>query len=132
MSVYEPQYYSSVFDEDGSKYVLARVTRKNFSHDMVAIASSDVTSITRTIYSVPSSTVVSASTTLTVANVVVTTSTGNIWTKDETGFNFIDLVPAASFPKPEELVTIEYKFTYVDGVVTYLRARGPVLPVEGS
>ena len=128
--VYEPQYYSGVFDEDGTKYILARITRVSSTYDMVAVASTDVSSVTRTVYSVPSSTVIQATTTL--SNVVIGLSTGSIWTKDETGFNFIDLVPAASFPRPDEVVTIEYKFTYLDGSVYYLRARGPVLPVEGS
>ena len=128
----EPKYHPAVFDEDSSKYVLARITRASTSYSMTAIASTDITSITRAVYSVPSSTTILASTTLTVGNVVIATSTANIWDKDESGFCFVDLVPAAAFPNANETVLIQYIFTFVDGVTFPLRIRGPVLPVEGS
>lgn len=129
---YEPQYVAAIFDEDSSKYVLARVTRPNSSWNMTAITSTDITSITRAVYSVPSSTIILTSTTLTTTNVVITTSTGTIWTKDGDGFNFVDAVPVTAFPNPNETVLIEYKFTFVDNTIFPMRVRGPVLPLEGS
>lgn len=132
----EPQYYPTVFDEDGTKYILARVLRKNTTHSMVIPATSDFTSITRGVYSVPSSTVIVAATTLTTTDVILSAlSTGNIWdfsVGGSTGFNFIDTVPTTAFPTGGQVVQVEYKFTMTAGDVYSLRVRGPVLPIEGS
>ena len=129
----EPQVYTTVWNEDGTAYVLARVMRKNSSHSMVVPASSDVSSITRAVYSMPSSTVVLASTTLTTSDVLLTAlSTGDVWTVDATGFNFVDIVPATAFPTANQDIKVEYKWTLTDSTVFPLAVRGPVLGIEGS
>jgi hypothetical protein len=132
----EPQFYATIWDEDGSKYVLARVKRKNSTHDMSVPATSDVSSITRVVYSIPSSTVILASTTLTTSDVFLSAmSTGNIWDTSlggTTGFNFIDNIPVGAFATGNANVLVEYKITLTAGDVFPLRVRGPVLPLEGS
>ena len=128
-----PQYYKTVWMEDGTGYVTARITRKNSSHAMVIPATSDFTSITRGAYSVPSSSVISAATTLTTTDVVLTAlSTANIWTVDSTGFNFIDTVPSTYFANANQQVRVEYLFTLTSGEKFALQVDGPVHPAEGS
>ena len=131
---YEPSYYSATWDEDGTKYVLARITRPSTAYSMVIASATDFSSITRAVYAVPSSTVISASTALTLASVVLSAySTGNIWDADGTGFNFVDRVPSTCFPNAGVNELVEYKFTLTSGDEGYLRVRGPVLGrTEGS
>ena len=119
--------------EDGYFYVLARVMKKNASHNMVAVTSSDFSSIARAVYLVSDGSQILANSNLTVANVVLSAlSTGSIWTRDATGFNFIDLVPSTAVPTGDAEVSVEYTFTMTDATVFKLVVRAYPLPVLSS
>ena len=128
-----PVTYRATVNEDGTAYVLARILRKDSNHAMSVPATSDFSSITRGVYLTRTSTAVLAATTLTTTNVVLSSlSTGNIWTADSTGFNFIDTVPSSGFPDGGEVYTLEYKFTLASGEVGWMTIHATAMNMLGS
>ena len=117
--------------EDGSAYALARVKKKDSSHNMVIVSTSDFSTISRSVYD--STTVVIGPTTLTVADTILNAlSTGTIWTIDSTGFNFIDLVPSTAFPTGGTTYRLEYKFTLTGGEIFHLPINATAISVSAS
>ena len=111
--------------EDSDAYVLARIMRKNSLHNLVPVLQINLASVIRKVIRTSDTTTVLGPTTLVISNVVLDTlSTGNIWTIDTTGFNFIDDIPAAAFPTGGEEYQVEYKFTLTSGEVFWLVFRG--------
>jgi hypothetical protein len=130
--------YQTVWNEDGDQYVLARVYILNTTtYNMVAAVAADVTSVSRSVYEVDqqgggNGTLVHGATSLTVDSslILAALSTGDIWTRaggDSTGFNFINLVPAAAFPTGERYYQVEYLFTFTGSIQVPLLIRGPVI-----
>jgi hypothetical protein len=104
--------------EDGYFYVLARIYKKDASHNKVVVQQSDFTTIARAVNLLSDGSQVLASSNLTIANIILNAlSTGTIWTKDTTGFNFIDLVPNTAIPTGDAEVSVEYTMTMTDGTV---------------
>lgn len=129
----QPTIVHAVVFEDGDAYVLARITKKDASHNKVAIVPADVSTVSRKVLLVSDGSTIIGPTPLTVANVVLSAlSTGTIWEVDTTGFNFIDLVPATAYPTGEAEVAVEYKFTLTGGEVFWIVARCTPLPVLTS
>ncbi len=121
------------WQEDGSAYALSRIVRKNVSHNLVPIQQSDLSSIIRNVVKVVDSSIIAGPTTLTIANVILNAlSTGDIWTADSVGFNFIDTIPPASFPEGGVEYQVEYKFTLTTGEVFWLTFTGEAIPVLSS
>ncbi len=109
-------------------YVLVRLKKKDSSHNMVIVASTDFTSIKRAVYNVLTEVAVLAEATLTLSSVVLAAlSTGSIWTADTTGFNFIDPILTTDFPSGSSIVRVEYEFIMTSGEVYHLRVEGPVV-----
>lgn len=131
------EIFETVWTEDGSMYVMARVSKKDASHNKVPILTTDFGTITRSIYDLATGLLVtgmgSNPETLIIATVVLNTlSTGTFWTKDTIGFNFIDLVPATAFPSDDREFLYEAKFTTSGSVVSHLRIKGPAVGVQQS
>ena len=127
------QVYQTVYGEDSSAYIMARVMRKNSSHAMVAVVAADMSSIIRNVYQTDGSMLVLGPTTLTVADVILSAlSTGNIWTVDSTGFNFIDTIPTTAFPTGGATYRVEYKFTLTGGEVFPLVVVGNAMALLAS
>ena len=67
---------------------------------------------------------------LTVAGVVYDTlQTGGPWTLDNTGYNFLGTIPAASFPAPGAYI-VELKFTDTSGNIFWIVGEGPMLSLQ--
>lgn len=129
----KPKVFKAKWNEDGTAYVMARVMRKNDSQNLVAAVPADVSSVIRRVFTTVDDSVVLGPTTLTVADVFLSSlSTGSIWTADTTGFNFIDVVPPAAFPDGDTEYRIEYKITLTGGEVFWLLVTGTSLPILTS
>jgi len=129
----KPKVFKTKWNEDGSAYVMARAMRKNASHNLVALVPADVSSVVRRVFTTSDETVILGPTTLTVSDVILASlSTGNIWTADTTGFNFVDTVPPTAFPNGETEYRIEYKITLTGGEVFWLLVSGTSLAVLTS
>lgn len=119
--------------EDSYFYVLARLYKKDASHNLVVVAQSDFTTIARAVYLLSDGSQVLASSNLTISSVVLDAlSTGTIWTIDSTGFNFIDLVPNTAVPTGDAEVSVEYTFTMTDSTVYKLPVHAYPLAVLAS
>ncbi len=97
----------------------------------------DVTSIVRKIFNRSASNAeVGSSASLTVADVVFDTlqeaSAGGRWTKDSTGYNFKDRVPATKFADGGETYRVEYLFTGSGGEKFWIVFEHPVQEVLSS
>lgn len=81
-----------------------------------------LSSITRTVKDLTDTTQSLVTDSLTVASVVFDTlQTDARWTKDSTGFNFLDIVPASKLPTADHVYRVEYKATEASsGAVTSL------------
>lgn len=105
--------------EDAGAICLARVV----GVDGANITHSDVTSIARKIFDLDSSTPTTAvdTSTLTVADTVYDTlQTDDRWSKDDTGYNFLDTVAASVLTTGDHSYLVEYKVTPVAGEVYWL------------
>lgn len=120
--------YEFEVDQSGDVIVLARLKKKDSSHNMVALQPADVASVTRTVTSLRDGSAVAGPTPLTVNAVVLGgLSTGSVWTRDAEGFNFIDVVPAAELPGTEGY-RVRYTFTLAAGQTFYLKLNAHVRP----
>lgn len=122
-----------VWQEDGTCYTLARITRKDSSHNIVPVQQVNVSSIVRNVYKAATATLVLGPTSILKANAILDTlSQGTVWTADNIGFNFIDEVPPTAFPIGDDVYQVEYKFTLTSGEVYWLVYKGAASPVFTS
>lgn len=129
----KPKVYKAKWNEDGSAYVMARVMRKNSSQNLVAVVQSDLSAISRRVFTAADGATVIGPTSLTITDVILNTlSTGTAWTTDSTGFNFVDTIPATAFPTGDTEYQVEYKFTLTGGDVFWLLVAGDSVPVFTS
>ena len=127
------QEFQAYVYEDGTAYAMSRLKKKNSSHNLVIVAQSDFATISRKVIRKSDLSTVLDSTNLTIATVVLSAlSTGDIWTKDQTGFNFIDTVPSTAFPVGGEDYNLEYLFTMTSGEVWPLVIRCSAIQVLTS
>lgn len=131
MSVVAQQFVRNAM-EDSSSYALARVMNKSSAHNMVAAVAADLTSISRSVFEytagVLGTTAIIGPTTLVTADVMlVSLSTGDIWTLDTTGFNFIDTVPTTAFPTGGSVYNLRYTFTTTTSLTFILTYKVPVV-----
>ena len=124
--------YPATVTEDGDAYALARLTKKDSSHNMVIATSSDISTIVRTVTIEGTTVIGPTSLTPSSSNVLASYSTGDIWDVDTTGFNFIDLLPSTAFPNGGVTYRLEYKFTTTGGNVYFLLFDATTLNVAGS
>jgi len=123
--------WESTGNEDGSLYIMARILKKDSSHNLVIAQQSDFTSMTLYVYD-SSDTIVSTAETLTISSVFSNTlSTGTIWTKDSTGFNFIVLVAATYFPLPDTY-RISIKFVVTGGPTFWIHVDHKAIATPAS
>ena len=124
------QEFQAYVYEDGTAYAMARLKRKDSSHNLVIVAQANFTSISRKVIRKSDLSTVIGPTTLTTTTVIINSlSTGTIWTKDTTGFNFIDTVPTTAFPVGGEDYNLEYTFTLTGGEVFPLVIRCSAIQV---
>jgi len=129
----KPKVWRTKWNEDGTAYIMARILVKDDDNDLVAVEPLDVSSVVRRVFLVSNETVTVGPTTLAASDVFLDElSTGNIWTTDSTGFNFIDTVPAAAFPNGDTEYRVEYKITLNSGEVYWLLVEGTSLNVLTS
>lgn len=120
MSIIAQAYTCNVM-EDGDAYALARLKKKDATHNMVIVAQSDFSSITRIVYDTTDDSVVLTSASVVVADVILNAlSTGTIWDKNDEGFNFIHQIAATAFPNGNRTYRLLYTFTLTGGLVFQL------------
>ena len=124
MSIIAKQFLVNAL-EDGSAYALARVLTKNSSHNLIAAVQSDISTISRSVFlytdNVVGTTAIIGPTALVVADAVLNAlSTGDVWTLDTTGFNFLDTVPVTAFPTGGATYDLRYTFTSDSGLTFFL------------
>lgn len=132
--------FNVVWGEDSDVTVLGRVVARNGSGAAVTdegnlLQQADVSSISYKTFDLDSDTPTAAieSGALTVASVILDAAvTGEIWTQDATGYNFIHDVPASWFPTGGHRYAIEYKFTLSGGAVFHGSYLGPARPIRSS
>ncbi len=130
------------WNEDGDATVLGRITARTGSGGATGVEgegnwllAADVSSIERKVFDLDGSTPdTPVITSLTVAtSVVVATGTDNvIWVKDDVGYNFIDDIPASSFPTGGNRYRVEYKVTLAGGSVFHGIYEGQASSIKGS
>lgn len=99
--------------EGGDAINMARVT----GADAANITQASLTTIDWAVYKTDG-TVVSASASLTVSNVIFDTlQTDSRWTEDSTGYNFRHTVPAATLADGDTVYRVEYKMTATGGEI---------------
>jgi hypothetical protein len=120
------QVWQFSVDAGGTAIVMARLVKLASGQNLVPAVPSDFSSITRTVTALHDDSAISGPTTLNPSNVILATlSTGSAWTKDATGFNFLDVVPGSSFVA-EPGSRLLYTFTMTDGSVYYLKANAQI------
>lgn len=133
------------WNEDGDATCLGRVTARNGTGAATGIegegnfikqADLAVGGIERKIFDLDGDTPNDPeSTTNPTISVVVldTVVTDNvIWTKDATGYNFLDDIAASNFPIGDRRYRIEYKFTLTGGAIFHGVYEGTAEPIRGS
>lgn len=120
------QVWQFTVDAGGTAILMARLLKLS-GQNLVNALPGDFASITRTVTAIHDSSAISGPTTLSPSSVVLSQlSTGSAWTKDTTGFNFLDLVPGSCFVA-EPGSRLLYTFTMNDGSVYYLRANASIV-----
>lgn len=80
--------------------------------DAAVITQASVSAVSYTVYT--GTTVVVASTALTIATVIFDTlQTDAKWTVDATGYNFLQILPRTAIPDGGTVYTVQHKFTAV-------------------
>lgn len=140
-------YFRVNWKEDGDCTVLGRVTARNGSGAATGIdgegnfvQQADVSSILFKIFDLDSDDPTTATNgsgageSLTVSSIILDTvvTTNVIWTKDETGYNFLHDIAASYFPHPNREYEVEYKFTLSGGAIFHGVYTGLTIPVRGS
>lgn len=130
------------WNEDSDATVLARVTARGGTGAATGIDGegnflkiADVSTIKRHVFDLGGATPdVGVETTVVVATAIldIPVIAQTIWTKDTTGYNFLDDVGAANFPTGGNIYRIEYVFTLVGGIVFHGFFEGPAELVKVS
>jgi len=130
------------WNEDGDATCLGRVTARNGTGAATGvdgegnfIKQADVSAIERKIFDLDGSTPDTPVTTNpTISTVILDTpvTTNVLWTKDSTGFNFLDDIAGSNFPVGENRYRIEYKFTLTGGAIFHGVYEGSAEPIRGS
>jgi len=131
------------WNEDGDATCLGRVTARDGTGAATGvdgegnfIKQANVSSIERKIFDLDGTTptVPVTTTNPTISNVILDTpvTTNVLWTKDSTGYNFIDDVAGSNFPAGRSRYRIEYKFTLTGGAIFHGVYEGSAEPITGS
>ena len=121
-------------DPNGSAILLARLYKLDSSQNLVPAVAADFQSITWSATSLHDGTPIGSYTNVNLTPlsvyVLAALSTGSVWALDQTGFNFLLVLPPGTFPgEPGTRITVT--FVMADGVTTFfLRANAPVETVE--
>jgi hypothetical protein len=132
-----------VWNEDENPTVLARITAKDGTGTLAKrgegnwLKRADITSIVRNVFDLSSATpdtVVLGPTTLSLTTVVLDTpdNSGDIWTVDMVGYNFIDTVPLTPFATGGNRYSVEYIVTLTGGTVFHALYSGPTKAIRSS
>ena len=135
--------FSVVWSEDSNATVLGRITARDGSGDYTGkrgegnwLQQSDLTSITYKVFDEDSSTPDTeiASGTVTIADSVLDTpvTNGQIWTKDNIGYNFQHDLAASNFPTGGRRYRVEYRGETTGGTVFHASYRGIARPIRSS
>lgn len=135
--------FSVNFKEDSTVEILGRVTARNGSGAATGIGGegkflqqADVSSITCKVYNLTddATTVDTDLGSLTVSSVILNTvdSSGEVWTKDDIGYNFRHTIAETVFTDGGDTYRLEYKFTLTGGAVFFGIFEGPANPIIQS
>ena len=128
--------------EDGSATVLARLTARDGSGVYTGVRGegnwltrADVVSIECRVFDLDAdpNTPISEPDSTPNSNILAEPDTsGEVWTVDNVGFNFIHSLPAGSFPTGGHRYAVEYKVIPTSGRQFYMEFVGVARPVIGS
>lgn len=123
--------------EDSSAEVLGRITARNGSGEATGVGGEgkflqqgDISQIDCKVYNLtddPDGGTVNDLGTLTISSVVINSpdTSGEVWTKDDIGYNFRHLISSTVFATGGSIYRVEYKFTLTGGAVFFEYFEGP-------
>ena len=129
--------------EDSTPEILGRVTARNATGAATGVSGegkflkiADVAGITAKFYNLTTDPTGESPTslTLTVADVIIDTpdESGEVWTKDDVGYNFRHTPSASLFATGGDIYRMEYRFELTGGAVFHEYFEGPALPIIQS
>lgn len=121
---------TAVIFEDSAAICMARV----LGNAGTAITQADIDSITCKVYDLADTASAVDEPTVTVSNAVFDAlqTSDPRWTEDDTGYNFLFVVPATAFPEGGKEYRVEFKFSPASGEPFHYAVTITTLAIYGS